>query len=206
MTVQTLTLYILAYLLVSLTPGPAVIFVTSQSVWRGRSAGIKAAFGIETANAIFWVLTSFGLAAAIATSQMLFMTVKWFGVVYLAWLGVKAIRGSFKPAAATAQETTGANNAWRDGVIVGLSNPKAVLFFVALVPQFIDPAQAALPQIAILAITGVTIDLSIIVIYALAAGELRRVMTRTRVRRWFERSVGGAFLSLALAAALYRRA
>ncbi len=206
MTVEVWGLYLVAYLLVCVTPGPNVLFVMSQSVWRGRTAGLTAALGIETANVVFWALSALGLAAAIAASQSLFMILKWVGAAYLAWLGIQAIAGSFKPADAHAPNPRAADNGFRDGLVVGLSNPKALLFFIALLPQFVDPARPALAQILTLALTSVVIDFSTNAAYALAAGAMRRVLARGSVRRWFERCVGGVFLWLAAAAALYRRA
>lgn len=193
-------------LAVSVTPGPAVLFVTSQSAWRGRRAGLAAALGIESSNVVYWTLSALGLAAAIMASQALFMALKWAGALYLAWLGIQAIAGSFKAAGAPAPPARLARFAYRDGLIVGLSNPKAMMFFVALLPQFIDPARPALPQIVLLALTGLAIDFTALSGYAFAAGVLRRTLSGSGVKRWFDRAVGGAFLSLAAVAALYRRA
>jgi homoserine/homoserine lactone efflux protein len=206
MTWAVWSVYVFAYALVCLTPGPAVLFVTSQSAWRGRSAGVRAAAGIASANIVFWILSALGLAAAIAASQAAFMALKWGGAVYLAWLGVRAIAGSFGPADASPLETSVNLHPYRDGLFVGLSNPKGMLFFVALLPQFIDPAKPALAQILILAATSVLVDFPINAGYALAAGRLRGLLNHGGAKRWLERGVGGAFLSLAAATALYRRA
>lgn len=134
------------------------------------------------------------------------MALKWAGVLYLAWLGFQAIAGTFKPAHSPAPSERLARFAYRDGLIVGLSNPKAMLFFVALLPQFIDPSKPAFAQILILALTGLAIDFTTLSGYAFAAGAFRRALAGMRVKRWFDRTVGGAFLSLAAIAALYRRA
>ena len=206
MTWETWTLYAAAYLVVSLTPGPAVLFVTSQSAWRGRRAGLAAALGIESANVVFWILTALGLATLITASHAVFLTVKWIGVLYLAWLGYQAIAGSFKARDLVEKPERAVSNAFRDAFVVGMSNPKALLFFVALVPQFVDPTQAALPQVTILALSGLCIDFSIIAGYALAAGSFRRMLENSAVKRWYDRGVGGLFIGLAALAALYRRA
>jgi threonine/homoserine/homoserine lactone efflux protein len=203
---ETWGVYLAAYAVVCLTPGPAVVFVTSQSAWRGRRAGLAAALGIETSNLAFWMLTLLGLAAVATASHTVFLALKWAGAAYLAWLGVQAIRGSFKAEPEVAAPPPAAGAAWRDGFVVGMSNPKALMFFVALAPQFIDPSRAAAPQIAVMAATGMLVDFSINSGYALAAGTLRRALSGTGVKRWFDRAVGGLFLSLAAVAALYRRA
>lgn len=207
MTWEIWSVYAALCLAVSLTPGPAVLFVTSQSAWRGRAAGFAAVLGIESANIAYWTLTALGLAAVIAASQTLFMILKWAGALYLAWLGIQAIAKSFKPADITAPDARlAARHAYRDALIVGLSNPKAMLFFVALMPQFVNPAEPALAQIGVLAATGVAIDATVNSGYALAAGALRRAFSGSGVKRWLDRAIGGVFLSLAAVAALYRRA
>jgi homoserine/homoserine lactone efflux protein len=197
--------FVLTCIVAAVTPGPAVLFVTSQSAWRGRQAGVKAALGIETANIVFWTLSAFGLVAAIAASHTAFLILKWGGVAYLAWLGVRAIAGSFASNGADVSDSPRGSKPYRDAVIVGLSNPKAMLFFMALLPQFLDTGRAQLQQIIILAATGMTIDLTCNTAYAVLAGGLRRAVTQEGVRRWLERFVGGVFLSLAAVAALYRR-
>jgi threonine/homoserine/homoserine lactone efflux protein len=200
------SVYVVAYALVCLTPGPAVLFVTNQSAWRGRSAGLKAAAGIATANIVFWMLSALGLAAAISASQSMFMALKWGGAACLAWLGMRAIAGSFAHADAHAPQPAVNAHAYRDGLFGGLSNPKGIFSFVALLPQFIDPSKPALAQIVMLAATSVLIDFPINAGYALAADQPRGLLTHGGAKRWLERGVGGAFLSLAAATALYPRA
>jgi homoserine/homoserine lactone efflux protein len=206
MSSEVWAIYFVAYALICVTPGPAVLFITSQSAWRGPAAGVMAALGIETANTIFWALSALGLAAAIAASQALFMIIKWAGAAYLAWLGVAAIAGTFKREVAAAPQIRAARHAFRDGLVVGLSNPKAMLFFVALLPQFIDPTRVVFSQTLLLAVTSLMISFAVNAGYAFAAGALRRVFSRGSVKRWFDRCIGGIFLWLAAAAAFYRRA
>jgi threonine/homoserine/homoserine lactone efflux protein len=199
------SVYAAVVAVICITPGPAVLFVVSQSGWRGARAGVGAALGIESANSVLWMLAALGLVAVIAASHTVFVTLKWAGAAYLAWLGVQAIRGSFKPAAPLI-EARASRAAYRDGVVVGMSNPKTLLFFVAFLPQFIDPAAPGYRQIAKLAVTAMGIDLAVLAVYALSAGWLRRVLARAGVRRWFDRGVGAVFLVLAGAAVALRRA
>ena len=196
--------YVITYALVCVTPGPAVLFVTTQSAWRGRSAGIRAAGGIATANIVFWVLSALGLAAAIAASETAFAILKWAGTFYLTWLGIRAITGSLGRVETVMSRADGHAHPYRDGLLVGLSNPKGLLFFLALLPQFIDPARPAPQQILILAATSVLIDFPTNAAYALAVGQMRGLVRRTHIARWLERGVGAVFLSLAAATALHR--
>jgi threonine/homoserine/homoserine lactone efflux protein len=202
---ETWGVYVAVVTAICVTPGPAVLFVITQASWRGPRAGVAGVLGIETANLVFWTLSAFGLAAMIAASHTAFVALKWAGALYLAWLGIQAIRGSFKPDSPVEPARVAAN-AFRDGLVVGLSNPKSLLFFLALLPQFVDPSRPALPQIAILAVTGSGIDLTTNTIYALLAGAFRRALAQSRARRWFDRGIGAVFLALAGAAAVLRRA
>jgi threonine/homoserine/homoserine lactone efflux protein len=203
---ETWGLYVLVTVASCVVPGPNVLFIVTQATWRGPQAGLAAVLGIEAANLVYWTLSALGLAAAIAASQTAFLALKWTGAAYLAWLGFQAIVGSFRPAPASSEAPLVAAKAFRDGALVGLSNPKSMLFFVMLLPQFIDPARPMLAQIAVLTATGVAVDLAINGGYALFAGVLRRALARSAARRWFDRTAGVVFLGLAGATALLRRA
>jgi len=203
----TLGAYIALVLVISLVPGPNVLFVMTQSAWRGPRAGLFAATGIESANLLYVFCSAAGLASLIAASGAAFEIIKWLGALYLAWLGLQAIRSSFAPAGAETLSLGDASaRAWRDGVMVGLGNPKTILFFLALLPQFIDPSKPIWLQSLLLGGLGVTIDLLIQLLYVAAGGLLSRVLSRSSVKRWFERCIGGALLALAVAAAMVRRA
>lgn len=192
---------------ISVAPGPNVLFVMTQSAWRGRRAGFFAAAGIETANSLYVLCSAIGLAGLIAASGAAFEIIKWAGAAYLAWLGFQAIRHSFDPGDPAPLSTGEASvKAYRDGVVIGLGNPKTILFFLALFPQFIDPARPVWAQSLVLGFLGIGIDLIVQVLYATAGGILSNALSRKPVKRWFERCIGGAFMGLAVVAALVRRA
>lgn len=202
----TLSAYIALVLAISLVPGPNVLFVMTQSAWRGPRAGFFAATGVESANLLYVFCSAAGLASLIAASGAMFEIIKWAGALYLAWLGFQAIRSSFASAGANAITLGDASaQAWRDGVMIGLGNPKTILFFLALLPQFIDPSKPVWLQSLVLGCLGVTIDLMIQLLYIAAGGLLSRVLSRSNVKRWFERCIGGTFIALAIAAAMVRR-
>ncbi len=202
----TLGAYIALVLAISLVPGPNVLFVMTQSAWRGPRAGLFAATGIESANMLYVFCSAGGLASIIAASGAAFEIVKWAGALYLAWLGLQAIRSSFAPVSEETPPLGEASaKAWRDGIMVGLGNPKTILFFLALLPQFIDPSKPIWLQSLLLGCLGVLIDLLIQLLYIGAGGLLSRALSRSAVKRWFERCIGGAFIALAVAAATVRR-
>jgi homoserine/homoserine lactone efflux protein len=203
---DNLPAFLIVTTLSSFIPGPAVIFVMSQAAWRGPRAGVMAGLGIQTSNAIYFLLSGLGLASVIAASGAAFMVIKWIGAAYLLWLGIAAIRQSFRKNMAEAlpigrQSLSG----YRDGFLVGFGNPKAILYFVALLPQFIDPSRDILQQTLVLGVIAITIDFIADIAYALAGGALSRTLNRPSIRRWFERGIGGIFVGLSAAAALYRR-
>jgi homoserine/homoserine lactone efflux protein len=203
----TLLGYIALVVAIALAPGPNVLFVMTQSAWRGPQAGLAAAGGIETANSFYVLCSAVGLAGLIAASGAAFEVIKWAGAAYLAWLGFQAIRSSFSTSAPPVLEPGAASaKAFRDGMMVGLGNPKTILFFLALFPQFIDPARPVWLQSLVLGAIGIAIDFGVQVLYALAGGLLSKALSRNAVKRWFERGIGGAFIALSAVAAMARRA
>lgn len=190
-------------------PGPAVLFVVSQAAWKGPRSGFAAAGGIAIGNLIYYVLSALGLVALIAASHAVFVALKWIGAAYLVWLGLMAIKDSFKAKPAPADEPAPRPNPWsslRDAVIVQLANPKAMLFFAALLPQFIDPTGNVALQVAILGLTTTVTELVVLSGYTMLAGAGRKLAGNDTATRWLKRGVGGVFLALGAAAALYRRA
>ncbi len=194
--------YIAMTVLVCLTPGPAVLFVVGQASWRGARAGIAAALGISVGNLIYFVLTAFGLAAMIAASDVAFTLIKYAGAAYLFWLGASALYGSFRANAAPAASGRQSVRSFRDGIVVQLANPKAILFFLALLPQFIDPTRSVPGQTFFLALAGCAIEIIVLSGYALIGGALTAGLAAPDARRWFDRGVGAIFLALAVAALL----
>ena len=202
----TLVAYIGLALAISIVPGPNVLFVMTQSAWRGPQAGLYAAGGIESANTLYVLCSAAGLASLIAASGTAFELIKWAGAAYLAWLGFQAIRTSFNsatPAPISLGEASA--RAWRDGAMVGLGNPKTILFFLALFPQFIDPTRTIWLQSLVLGGLSIVLDFAVQLLYIAAGGLTSRALSRGAVKRWFERGIGGAFMGLAVAAALVRR-
>jgi homoserine/homoserine lactone efflux protein len=204
---DNLAAFLLVTTLSSFVPGPSVIFVMSQAAWRGPRAGMMAGAGIQTSNTVYFALSGLGLASVIAASGAAFMAIKWIGAAYLLWLGVMAIRHSFRRDMAPAMATGAASaRGYRDGFLVGFGNPKTILYFVALLPQFIDPSRPILTQTLVLGVIACAIDFSADVAYAFAGGALSRTLNRPSIRRWFERGIGGVFIALSALAAVYRRA
>jgi homoserine/homoserine lactone efflux protein len=150
------------------------------------------------------VISALGIASVILASHAVFVVIKWCGAGYLAYLGVRALMTSV----AEAQQPMMSSDAhrltrgWASGTITQLANPKALVFFVAIVPQFIDPHANVALQIAILGIAGLVIEFVVLSIYVSAADRIRRRGIAPAPRIWAER-VGGVFM-LGVAASVVR--
>jgi threonine/homoserine/homoserine lactone efflux protein len=172
------------------TPGPAVLLVVSVALGRGLRASLGASLGILTANALYFALSATGVAAALVASRELFLVLKWVGAGYLVWLGLRMalLRGSREVGA---PPVILARSFFRGFVVQG-ANPKAVVFFVALLPQFIDPAAPVASQVLVLGVSSVVIEFVALAVYAHGAVAAGRVVG-ARVANTLER-VGGGLL------------
>jgi homoserine/homoserine lactone efflux protein len=177
------------------TPGPAVLFVASVAMARGLRAGLTGALGILAGNLFYFALSGTGIAAVILASGRLFTVLKWAGAAYLAWIGLRMLVARSPAAAAVAPQPVA--RSFARGFVVQAANPKALVFFVALLPQFIDPNAAVGFQLVILGVSSLVIELFVLSLYAALAARARAVAGQ----RWsgpLER-VGGGFLVAAAA-------
>lgn len=178
-------MYVVTETAVSIAPGPAVLFVISQGLRAGGARGLWAAAGIVSANFVWFTLSAVGIGTVILAAGGWFLAIKWLGAVYLVYLAVRSLlsdphgdNGSNgRPAAATIR------GVWLRGVILQLTNPKALVFFVALLPQFVDPSQPVGPQIVILGVTNVLTEYPVLAAYALLAGRASGLARKPRFAR-----------------------
>lgn len=189
--------------LVSLAPGPNVMFIMSQAALRGHRAGIMAGLGIQVANVVYFALTLLGLGVLINTSALAFFVLKWVGAGYLALIGILALLRSFRPhpvvdPAQPAPVIAVHRGAFFDGLVIGFGNPKTVFWFLTFLPQFINAGESLLNQMLLLGIVGTVIDLAIQWMYTHIGGAMSRFLGKPHIRKWFERGVGVVFILLAL--------
>lgn len=169
MTLETWLLFCMTETVLCLIPGPAVLYVVSVGLGRGVRPGIGAALGILSGNALYFALSATGVAAVIVASSGLFNALKLAGAAYLVWLGLRMLllqRG--KPAAATVAATA-VRKIFLRGFLVQTGNPKALVFFIALLPQFINPEHAVGWQILVLGVSSVLIEFLVLGLYVVAA-------------------------------------
>ncbi len=188
-----------ATLLLVLLPGPNLLFILGAGISGGRRTALAAAIGVEAGTLIHVIAAALGLSAVLQSSAVAFSTVKYLGVAYLIYLGIKAL--SAKPSARTAQPTQPQSTitAIRRGAFVNILNPKVSLFFLAFLPQFIDTSRGSAPQqIMVLGIVFFAIALTIDLIYAFGSGTLGRWLERhPALFRQQERIAGAIYLCLA---------
>ncbi len=149
--------YVGTILVLMITPGPSQLLMLSNSLGNGFRRSLATASGDLTANLLQMIVASLGLASLILKAQALFIIFKWAGVAYLIYLGLKLITSSASNKKASSSKTS-IKKLYLQGFFTSAANPKAVIFFAALFPQFIDPSAPLLNQFAILSITYLTID------------------------------------------------
>jgi homoserine/homoserine lactone efflux protein len=197
----TLVAFVGLEIVLCFIPGPAVLSVVGATLGGRARAGFATAFGILTGNAIYFVVSALGVASVIAASHTAFVIIKWCGALYLGYLGLRSLLVSERRAHEGVAATPSARRGWRNGTIVQLSNPKALIFFTAILPQFIDPHATILLQILVLGVAGLLVELGVLAIYITAADRVvRHGLQRQHI--WAQR-LGGAFL-LGVAAAVAR--
>lgn len=199
---STIAAFAVTSIALLLIPGPAVLYIVNRSVGDGRRVGLSAVAGIELANLVHALAAAVGLSAVLATSATAFDAVKWLGVAYLVFVGVRTL---VRPAPPLDVDRPGISTrrAFAQGVVVNLLNPKVALFFLSFLPQFIHPADGrAGTQALVLGLVFVAIGCVTDTCYSLLASSLRGVLVRGRalpfVRRWV---AGTMFLGLGLMAA-----
>jgi threonine/homoserine/homoserine lactone efflux protein len=193
-----------AAILLLLTPGPAVLYIVARSVEQGRVAGLASVCGIATGTLVHVLAAALGLSALLASSALAFAVVKYAGAVYLIYIGVRRILSrADAPAAQINLPRRSLGRLYRDGFIVNLLNPKTALFFLAFLPQFVDPSRGAVAaQIAFLGLLFTLMGMTSDALYALVAGTAGRWVQRNdRYLRWERYVTGGVFIGLGLTAA-----
>ncbi|AMO21573.1 LysE family translocator [Ramlibacter solisilvae] len=203
MTLSTYLLYLAAVVVLVITPGPTMLMCVANAINHGPARAMASAAGALTASLGVMALSALGLGALLAASAAAFTVLKLAGAAYLIWLGIRMMRGSAPPLSDAA--ATAGRSMFVQGLLVGASNPKAVLFFAAFFPQFIDPAQPVLPQFMLLSLTFVVLDGLMLVACALGVGRVAPWLRESRAVRWINRVCGGLFTLLGALLLLSRR-
>ena len=200
---SSLVLFVSGAAIILVIPGPAVSYVVSRSIGQGRSAGLVSAMGIVVGTLFHVAAATLGLSALLASSASAFQFVRFLGAAYLVYLGIRTLRnGDGEFLRATSDERR-LERLFGQGVLVNLLNPKTALFFLAFLPQFVDPSHGhATLQIFELGVLFALMGWCSDSIWALAAGSAAALFRRNaRLRRAQRNMSGGALLALGLASA-----
>lgn len=199
---HTLLLFSVASFALLIVPGPAVIYVVTRSVSQGRRAGIVSMFGIETGSLVHIVGAAVGLSALLASSTTGFLVVKYAGAGYLVYLGIRKLAEGGAEFGEPSSVRSHSRLFW-EGVLVQVLNPKVAVFFLAFLPQFVDPARGDVAlQVVILGICFTLLAALSDGAFALAAGTVGTwLQTRDNVRSWLGKTSGGVYIALGAAAA-----
>lgn len=202
MTLHAWWLFVMAIVLLCGTPGPNMLHVMTRSVAFGARRSVAAMAGCLTALVLVLAASAAGVSALLAAWPRVFDALRYAGVAYLVFLGIKAWRGAGSPidvGTDTLPATVSARRLFRGGFVIGISNPKLLLFAAAFLPQFVERASPQAPQFAILVATFAVVESVWYGIYAAGGRTLARYLTRPALRRAFDRVTGGIFIGFGLA-------
>ncbi|MCL1122283.1 LysE family translocator [Shewanella seohaensis] len=200
MQTETWLLYLFAIVLIGISPGPIAMLSMSHGIHFGKKRSIATGLGSVSAALVLMAASAAGLGAIISASEYGFSLLKWCGAAYLVFLGIKLVLTKSQEQKLEVTKTEGKGTAkqlYKQAFLVGISNPKDLLFFAALFPQFIDLTAPQMPQLTILALTWALVDFSFVMLYASMANVLAPSLKASNKLHWFDRTSGGVFLTLA---------
>lgn len=193
--------FLVASLVLAITPGPGVLYIVTRSVVQGRRFGVASVAGVAFGNLGNALAAAIGLATLFAVSSLAFPIVKYAGAVYLVYLGVQMLRSPRSDASELVPIEAPLGRVFRDGFVVALLNPKTTIFFGAFLPQFLSTSESTMSQSILLGSLFVAIAATTDSLYALAAGAIAPAL-RGGERRVGRRLAGGMFIGLGIFTAL----
>ena len=183
----------------AITPGPANIFSVANGVQRGKAGALLGVVGMNAATLVWFGAAALGLGALVVAFPDVFRWISIAGAVYVAWLGIQAWRGAFRNAADPDAPTVKmGRSAIVDGFMVQIANPKAILFFTAVLPPFLDVNRPAAPQLALFAVATIGMDVLSMSAYGLGGAALARRMSEPRFRQGFAILTGTLLIAAAV--------
>jgi homoserine/homoserine lactone efflux protein len=164
-TLQAWALFCLTETLLCLQPGPAVLLVVSLALTRGAGHGLAASLGVLGANTVYFAVSATGLAALLRLSPQVYLAIQWLGAAYLIWTGARMLLRA-RPREGAAAHTGARGRSFWQGFTTQAANPSLLVYFTAILPQFVDPAAPIAGQVAILAASSIAIELAVLSGYA----------------------------------------
>ncbi|MER2508544.1 LysE family translocator [Amaricoccus sp.] len=206
MTIEIWLGFVAASAVLLVIPGPTILLVVSYALGRGWKVAAPVATGVALGDLTAMTLSMLGVGALLAGSAALFTAVKWIGAGYLVFLGIKLWRAGAAFEAEARTEAAAPGRMLAHAWLVTTLNPKSIVFFVAFLPQFLDPARPFWPQMAVFEATFVTLAFANAFGYALLAARARRLAESPRAIRLFNRAGGTALIAAGAAAVTVRAA
>lgn len=201
--------FLAAAAVIVVVPGPDMALVLRNGLRGGRRPALATALGVNAGLVVWALAAALGIAALLQASATAFTLLKLAGAVYLAYLGLRLLLGSFRrhrPAGRGADlPAVTAATALRQGLLTNLLNPKVAVVYTTLIPQFVEPGPGAAARTVVLAATFVAMGLAWLTAYALCVGAVGGVLARPRVRAWVERATGAVLVALGIRLAFVRR-
>jgi homoserine/homoserine lactone efflux protein len=205
---DTFLLYLAAWTLVALSPGPAVLFAMSQAARHGMPGAVAGTGGILLGHVVCFTLVAFGLIALLASINGAMTAIRLVGAAYLVYLGVRMLMTKPRDTtdvAEAAPKPPAQTGIVFQGMLVQVTNPKNLLFVLALLPQFISPDRPVLPQLGIMLTVTVVIDGVVLMAYAHLAARGARALKSSRLIAWLERAFGAALIFFGIRLALAQK-
>ena len=206
-----LALYLAAALMLAITPGPGIFYVAARTLAGGRAEGVASSLGTGVGGMVHVLAGSLGVSALVLASAELFTALKLLGAAYLVWLGLRTLQHARRDAPTSLDAglapPTGSRRAFREGVLVEALNPKTAAFFLAFIPQFVDPGAGSVAlQFAVLGFVSVALNTLADVGVALAAGRIRNgAAARPSLIHRLREGSGAAMIALGIGLAVAKR-
>ena len=201
-------IFLAAALVIAITPGPGIFYVAARTLAGGRQEGLASSVGTGLGGLVHVLGGAVGVSALVMASAEAFAALKLAGAAYLVWLGVKTFRDAQRDVVTSDDaSSTGAGRAFREGIVVEALNPKTAAFFLAFIPQFVDPAAGAVAaQFVVLGLVSVALNTLADVVVAFAAASVRGGLTRRpSIVRRFRQGSAAVLCGLGVSLALARR-
>lgn len=201
-------LFLATAFVLAATPGPGIFYVAARTLAGGRAEGVASSFGTGLGGLMHVVAGALGVSAMVLASAELFTALKLAGAAYLVWLGLRAVLAARRDALALGgtAPAMGVRRAFREGVLVEALNPKTAAFFLAFIPQFLDPSGSVAAQFVVLGVVSVALNTAADVAVAVLAGRIRKgTAARPSLVRRLREASGAAMVALGVGLALARR-
>ncbi len=206
MTFETWIAFAAASAVLIVIPGPTILLVVSYALGQGLQAALPMALGVALGDFVAMTLSMIGVGALLAASASVFMVLKWAGAAYLIWLGVKLWRSGGRLDATPRSDPASAAKLFGHAFVVTALNPKGMTFFVAFLPQFVDPSADFLHQMLVFQATFLTLAFANALGYALIASRVRSLVANERIVRAFNRTGGSLLIGAGIGVAATRGA